>query len=360
MSAVSSRSSEVDPGSGVCLDVPTDVDRDDVGALLGQPDRMAAALPARRAGDERHLACSLPATALLLTIGCVNAEPLSGTIYFCTLPLASASELLDWRSSSGHFWLARPADSKCARTSSRLGISSPGLILAHRDDVFPKRSSGAATATASATSGMASSASSTSTALMFSPPRMMTSALRSVMVSVAVPRPAHRCRRCDTSRHRRRPSRQVRIEISDAQIGPPAEDFAVGRESNSRHQQTSVAVGQQPLVLRRIRFRAGDRRVFGAAVGPGHHQTEVGHGVRVTVAGTTDPPSPRYGMNLRMFVGELRMVEQAGDEICWPAAEPHPVALHSAPAPLAGSHASQEVYRHALQAAGTTARRACR
>ena len=35
-----------------CLDVVADVDRDDVGALLGQPNRVAAALPARSAGDE--------------------------------------------------------------------------------------------------------------------------------------------------------------------------------------------------------------------------------------------------------------------------------------------------------------------
>jgi hypothetical protein len=32
-----------------------DVDRDDVGALLREPDRVAATLPARRAGDERDL-----------------------------------------------------------------------------------------------------------------------------------------------------------------------------------------------------------------------------------------------------------------------------------------------------------------
>ena len=32
-----------------------EVDRDDVGALFGQPDRVAAALPARRAGDECDL-----------------------------------------------------------------------------------------------------------------------------------------------------------------------------------------------------------------------------------------------------------------------------------------------------------------
>ena len=38
------------------LDMPTDIDRDDVGALLGQPDRVAAALPERRAGDEGDLA----------------------------------------------------------------------------------------------------------------------------------------------------------------------------------------------------------------------------------------------------------------------------------------------------------------
>jgi hypothetical protein len=40
--------------------LPADVDRDDVGALLRQPHRVAPALPASRAGDERHLAVELP------------------------------------------------------------------------------------------------------------------------------------------------------------------------------------------------------------------------------------------------------------------------------------------------------------
>ena len=46
----------------------------------------------------------------------------------------------------------------------------------------PKRASGAATTAASATPGMRISGSSTSAALMFSPPRMMMSFLRSVIV----------------------------------------------------------------------------------------------------------------------------------------------------------------------------------
>ncbi len=40
-------------------DVLAQVDRDDVGALLGQPDRVTAALPARGAGDE----CDFPLNA---------------------------------------------------------------------------------------------------------------------------------------------------------------------------------------------------------------------------------------------------------------------------------------------------------
>ena len=40
----------------VAADRPADVDRDDVRALFSQPDRMTAALAARRAGDERDLA----------------------------------------------------------------------------------------------------------------------------------------------------------------------------------------------------------------------------------------------------------------------------------------------------------------
>ena len=42
----------LDPGP----DRPADVDGDDVGALLRQPHRVAAALPARRPGDECDLA----------------------------------------------------------------------------------------------------------------------------------------------------------------------------------------------------------------------------------------------------------------------------------------------------------------
>jgi hypothetical protein len=41
--------------AGVVADRSADVDRDDVGALLRQSDRVAAALAARRTGDERDL-----------------------------------------------------------------------------------------------------------------------------------------------------------------------------------------------------------------------------------------------------------------------------------------------------------------
>ena len=41
-------------------DLARDVDRDDVGAFFGQPDRVAAALAARRAGDEGDLALYSP------------------------------------------------------------------------------------------------------------------------------------------------------------------------------------------------------------------------------------------------------------------------------------------------------------
>ena len=37
--------------------VPADVDRDDLGALLGEPDRVRPALPPRGPGDEGDLAC---------------------------------------------------------------------------------------------------------------------------------------------------------------------------------------------------------------------------------------------------------------------------------------------------------------
>ena len=55
-SAVSARSSGVDSGIWHAVDLLTDVDGDDVGALLRQPHRVRAALAARRAGDESDLA----------------------------------------------------------------------------------------------------------------------------------------------------------------------------------------------------------------------------------------------------------------------------------------------------------------
>jgi hypothetical protein len=44
------------PSSGLRLIVLKDVDGNDVGALLGQADGMAAPLPPSRAGDEGNLA----------------------------------------------------------------------------------------------------------------------------------------------------------------------------------------------------------------------------------------------------------------------------------------------------------------
>src|SRR5882757_7843439 len=101
---------------------------------------------------------------------------------FCTLPLAVRGKSSTWCSSSGHFWAATPAALKWPLTSSSVGIDSPARSRNTAAVRSPRRASGAATTTASATAGMASSTSSTSRALMFSPPRMMTSALRSVMV----------------------------------------------------------------------------------------------------------------------------------------------------------------------------------
>ena len=55
MSAVSARSSGVASERRRVVEGRADVDGDDVGALLRQPDRVAAALASRRAGDERDL-----------------------------------------------------------------------------------------------------------------------------------------------------------------------------------------------------------------------------------------------------------------------------------------------------------------
>jgi hypothetical protein len=49
-------------GVGNRLDLPADVNRDDVGALLRQPHRVASSLPARRPGDEGDFAFELSVT----------------------------------------------------------------------------------------------------------------------------------------------------------------------------------------------------------------------------------------------------------------------------------------------------------
>ncbi len=60
--------SGVDIGYAHRVDLLADVDGDDVGALLGQPDGVAAALAARRAGDEGDLALELCPCACLLPL----------------------------------------------------------------------------------------------------------------------------------------------------------------------------------------------------------------------------------------------------------------------------------------------------
>jgi hypothetical protein len=53
------------PGRG-CLHLLADVDRNDVSALLGQPDGMAPALTPGGTGDERDLPVELSHVAVLL------------------------------------------------------------------------------------------------------------------------------------------------------------------------------------------------------------------------------------------------------------------------------------------------------
>jgi hypothetical protein len=67
-------------------DGPADVDGDDVGALLRQPDRVAASLTARGARDESNLALYPSGHCYLDSLCC--SRIFWRTRYFCTLPLA--------------------------------------------------------------------------------------------------------------------------------------------------------------------------------------------------------------------------------------------------------------------------------
>ena len=83
---------------------------------------------------------------------------------------------------SGHFWRARPAAARWRRTSSSVGAAAPARTRTTAAACSPSRASGSATTQTSATASMPATSSSISAALMFSPPRMMTSEMRSVMV----------------------------------------------------------------------------------------------------------------------------------------------------------------------------------
>ncbi len=152
---------------------------------------------------------------------------------FCTLPLAVRG-----KSSPSALRAAPPATSAGPRRPAR-SVRAPRRAWASPrrsgSAARPRRArrgaaSGAATTTASATAGMPSSTSSTSSALMFSPPRMITSALAvgdgevAVVVEHADVAGAVPAVGVEGLRGQRR------IGVAQAQVRAAAEDLAVGAE----------------------------------------------------------------------------------------------------------------------------------
>ena len=172
------------------------------------------------------------------------------------------------RSSSGHFWRARPdAFATPAVMSPRSIELAPDARRTTAHACSPSRSSGAATTATSATCGSAAIASSISAAEMFSPPRMITSFNRSVIVRKPSAIDARPCRPFGTNRRRRtRPRSSVGIGVADAEVRAARPDLAgvarrhvdaVGVDETDLDARHGPPVGAVPfvdgIVERRIR-----------------------------------------------------------------------------------------------------------
>ena len=129
----------------------------------------------------------------------------------------------------------------------------PGSMRTNAHACSPRRASGAATTATSATPGMRASSSSTSAALMFSPPRMMMSFLRSVIVSAPCSSST------PTSPVAYQPSASTaavgerRVGVAGEQVGAAAQDLARRRRSptslpSSSTRRTSTPASGRPSV----------------------------------------------------------------------------------------------------------------
>ena len=173
---------------------------------------------------------------------------------------------------------------------------------------------------------------------MFSPPRMMMSFLRSMIVrqpsSSSTP----------TSPVANQPSAsnaavgERGVGVADEAVGAPAPDLArlarpdvvavVVDAAGSRHPRSGRAVGVQPLLARDR--RASQPVIDGCSVEPKLRTVEMpSRSARSpTAAGTGEPPRPMRGMSAACAGGEVGMVEQAGEEVRGAAAARQLVLEH--------------------------------
>ena len=163
----------------------------------------------------------------------------------------------------------RPARSKWSRTSvQRRHRAGPGLTRNTAATCSPSRASGAATTTASATAGIAEQH-----LLDLQRADVLAAADDDVGLAVGDGQVAVVIDHADVAGVIpavvvERLRGQGRVGVAQTQIRSPAEYFAVIAQPDL-DSRTRLAVGEQPLVLRRGAVRSGDRGVLGAAVGAG-------------------------------------------------------------------------------------------
>src|SRR5262249_23013894 len=128
---------------------------DDVGVteVAGEVD--AADLGAERPGDRRHRETSVLTDLQVARHGAASCRSMAGRSTLRTLPEAVRGKSATRRSSSGHFWRAIPAVSRCAVRSANVSSAASGCRRTTAQACSPRRASGAATTATSATVGIA-------------------------------------------------------------------------------------------------------------------------------------------------------------------------------------------------------------
>ena len=119
-----------------------------------------------------------------------------------------------------------------------------------------------------------------------------------------------------------------RVGVAHEAVGPTAGDLADLVEPDLDAGER-VAVGVQPLGLGLVHPRAGDRRVLGAAVRAERLDAEPGRPLGDS-RGHRRAAEPGEGHAGEVLVGEVRVVEDAGEEVRRSAAHPDVVRQHQA------------------------------